>query len=95
MLPSPAGGSLGRAAERRRPWPREITLEQEVDRLLRIQAPAAPEELIWEPEPFEDQPAFASAEPAAPAEPEDPEESDPDETHPGVEDEEVEDEEED
>lgn len=69
----------------------EITLDQEVDRILGIQAPAAPEELIWEPEPFEDQRALASAEPAAPAEPKDPEESDPDETHPsaeGVEDEE-------
>lgn len=54
----------------------EITLEQEVDRMLALQATVTvPDELVWEPEPFEDQRAFASVEPEEPAEPEDPEET--------------------
>jgi hypothetical protein len=33
----------------------EITLEQEVDRILRIGVPTTvPEEHVWDPEPFED-----------------------------------------
>jgi hypothetical protein len=52
----------------------EITLEQEVDRILALQATVTvPDELVWEPEPFEDQRAFASVELGEPAEPQDPE----------------------
>jgi hypothetical protein len=52
----------------------EITLEQDVDRILALQATVTvPDELVWEPEPFEDQRAFASVELGEPAEPEDPE----------------------
>jgi hypothetical protein len=54
----------------------EITLEQEVDRILAVQATATlPDELVWEPEPFEDQRAFASLGPEGPAEADDPEET--------------------
>ncbi|HEU4864664.1 MAG TPA: hypothetical protein VFT76_00325 [Actinomycetota bacterium] len=54
----------------------EITLEQEVDRILSMQATATvPDELVWEPEPFEDQRAYASVRPGDPAEPEDPDET--------------------
>lgn len=54
----------------------EITLEQEVDRILSMQATATlPDELVWEPEPFEDQRAFASVEPEEPAELQGPEET--------------------
>jgi hypothetical protein len=52
----------------------EITMEQEVDRILAVQA-TVPEELVWEPEPFEDQRAFASPGPEGPAEADDPEET--------------------
>jgi hypothetical protein len=39
----------------------EITLEQEVDLVLGQQARGiVADELVWEPEPFEDQRAFAS-----------------------------------
>jgi hypothetical protein len=49
----------------------EITLEQEVDRILAMQATVTvPDELVWEPEPFEDQRAFASVRPAEPQDPE-------------------------
>jgi hypothetical protein len=54
----------------------EITLEQEVDRILAMQVTATvPDELVWEPEPFEDQRAYASVRPGDQAEPEDPEET--------------------
>jgi hypothetical protein len=52
----------------------KITPEQEVDRILAMQVtPTVPEELVWEPEPFEDLRPFASVEPEEPGEPEDPE----------------------
>jgi hypothetical protein len=54
----------------------EITLGQEVDRILAMQATAiVPDELVREPEPFEDQRSFASVELEETAEPEDPEET--------------------
>jgi hypothetical protein len=74
----------------------EITLEQEVDRGLVMQARATvPDELVWEPEPFEDQRVFASVELEDPAEPEDPEEADAGPEGPDTNAEDVEDEEED
>ena len=43
---------------------KEITLEQELDRILALQPTVTvPDELVWEPEPFEDQRAYASVEP--------------------------------
>jgi hypothetical protein len=54
----------------------EITLEHEVDRILAMQATVTvPDEVVWEPEPFEDQRAFASVEPEEPAEPKNPDEA--------------------
>lgn len=53
----------------------EITLEQEVDRILAMQVTATVPELVWEPEPFEDQRAFASVEPEEAAELQGPEET--------------------
>jgi hypothetical protein len=69
----------------------EITLEQDIDRVVpRQQAQdAVPGELLWGPEPFEDQRAFASIEP------EDPEGTDEDQEAAGPGAEDMEDEEED
>ena len=76
----------------------EITLEQEVDRILAMQVTATvPDELVWEPEPFEDQRGYASVRPGDPAEPEDPEESEagPEESDPNAESSEIDEDEED
>jgi hypothetical protein len=76
----------------------EITLEQEVDRILAMQVTATvPDELVWEPEPFEDQRAYASVRPGDPAEPEDPEETEagPEESDPNAESSEIDEDEDD